>query len=1311
MASETIILTALPNGISGAKRELSVFVSPRLVPASPLGGTLAEFPNWLNWPAQIRSVTRWTVTTDFSGPTTFTATVKSPAPRTDLWRALFPASTPVNPYAQPSYDGNVVRSYPVSSIHDFLEQLYATVAAGFDQFNGNSPRDPTTFPDFTHLVNGNDSNGILRDFHLVREDSEGYFDEEIQYLEENDQVLRQVRFNSATNIGSDILLLKRFHDRQPPDENPISPPVFDFHSLVSLLGDHPELLRLLGLVVDLEIGDPGSPLSPFCNAIPTWTPAVVPNTLTTTPTFYNPPTFRPGFVNSEYGTDGWLRFDDTTQFDTLEVEIDSGGLKLYDWMRSMWYRLAYLSTSSAIFDRAIQSDTPFQPLPSLRSGGLSAFRIGRAEATIDYFNVLDSMHTQGYWTGDNVVRGYRIDVWDDTTNQWHQLCARSTGATGGYHFLRNGLTVVPAPAEGWVSDGITQDAPTDSDTYQGETFFHWTGWSLVAPRPGRPFSDDPGQAPVDPPGNPSATSLQLEVSYAATPGTLPKLRFGRSYRFRSRAVDLAGNSVPPATAFSAAFQYMSPPQFYGRFEPVESPALVMRKARTEGESTEHMVIRSNFNIADGTVPTNERHCVVPMTSVDMVEQHGMLDAATGLDHTKYSMLVARDGQTLDKGGTPDPGNYGSVFWDVNVLNVPYIPDPIAAGATVQNIPGSAPIKVPFFDAGAAWPVSRAFRLVLKAGTGAPILPTAANNYALTIFLAKAQTIEILVSSNLTGPGLNVMGLWQWLTDLGYDSSALRALVIAGKHWMFTPYRVVTLTHAVRQPLVAPDFTILTSTRTLYGQTDATIAGQVTIDRPSTGKLEVLADWDEPIDPLGEPGPRVVRGQATAFSLDEPTTGLATKDIFSHSHEFHDTKHRLVNYAAIATSRFVEYFAQTVDVTLTGFTPTLVDALGIVPGTDSVQSIVTPPVLPTAYVRGVDYDVDETGGKIVRKAGGAIPSGATVFVRYVPPSVTRSSLEVITPPEVARGRPVDVLSTARPAAPDVRYLVPTFDWRGASVPPANLQSTRTGNGLRVYLGRPWFSSGDGECLGVVLIPGNQPVTAGVPEIVQKFGTLWGRDPIWMAGGNVSNACHAGSFALAINNNTGLTLDEVAGATYEVAGHAVQYDPVRQLWFSDLVVDLGTTYNPFIRLALARYQPDSIPGAHLSHVVLADVFPLSPTRTLVATFDPIDATALSLSLSGITYKVPDSAHPASVITVQVQARQSGVAGPLGWQPVGTAVTMTSLGAALGITTWTASVTLPDERGSQPFQLVIRETEMHDDGTGTFVPRTVYTDTLEL
>jgi len=45
---------------------------------------------------------------------------------------------------------------------------------------------------------------------------------------------------------------------------------------------------------------------------------------------------------------------------------------------------------------------------------------------------------------------------------------------------------------------------------------------------------------------------------------------------------------------------------------------------------------------------------------------------------------------------------------------------------------------------------------------------------------------------------------------------------------------------------------------------------------------------------------------------------------------------------------------------------------------------------------------------------------------------------------------------------------------------------------------------------------------------------------------------------------------------VAGHTVSYDQDRSLWYSDIQFDWstksGTSYFPFVRLALARYQPE-------------------------------------------------------------------------------------------------------------------------------------------
>ncbi len=69
--------------------------------------------------------------------------------------------------------------------------------------------------------------------------------------------------------------------------------------------------------------------------------------------------------------------------------------------------------------------------------------------------------------------------------------------------------------------------------------------------------------------------------------------------------------------------------------------------------------------------------------------------------------------------------------------------------------------------------------------------------------------------------------------------------------------------------------------------------------------------------------------------------------------------------------------------------------------------------------------------------------------------------------------------------------------------------------------------------------------------------------------------------------------------DIAPHDVHYDEVRKLWYCDIEVTWGAAYFPFVRLALARYQPVALHGAHLSNVVLADFMPLVPDRWLNVT----------------------------------------------------------------------------------------------------------------
>lgn len=66
---------------------------------------------------------------------------------------------------------------------------------------------------------------------------------------------------------------------------------------------------------------------------------------------------------------------------------------------------------------------------------------------------------------------------------------------------------------------------------------------------------------------------------------------------------------------------------------------------------------------------------------------------------------------------------------------------------------------------------------------------------------------------------------------------------------------------------------------------------------------------------------------------------------------------------------------------------------------------------------------------------------------------------------------------------------------------------------------------------------------------------------------------------------------------MAGHRVEFDPARDLWFADVDLLITETQWPFVRLALVRYQPNSLPGLSISKVVKTDFCQLPPARKAV------------------------------------------------------------------------------------------------------------------
>ena len=91
-----------------------------------------------------------------------------------------------------------------------------------------------------------------------------------------------------------------------------------------------------------------------------------------------------------------------------------------------------------------------------------------------------------------------------------------------------------------------------------------------------------------------------------------------------------------------------------------------------------------------------------------------------------------------------------------------------------------------------------------------------------------------------------------------------------------------------------------------------------------------------------------------------------------------------------------------------------------------------------------------------------------------------------------------------------------------------------------------------------------------------------------------------------------MEGVPGARVSVAGFPPQYDEGRRLWFFDVDMSFETAdeadmrYYPFVRLALARYQPNGLvkggEDVKLSRVVLTDFVQLAPDRTLTVSAEP-------------------------------------------------------------------------------------------------------------
>lgn len=921
---------------------------------------------------------------------------------------------------------------------------------------------------------------------------------------------------------------------------------WDFHQAVSSLGDYPEMMRRLGLVVDLSL--PAGTVLPAAGTITVtvkgvaWqagTTPVSPRTrFVSTATLFTAAA-RP--VQPEI-SNGYLRVEDTARFRVIQSDVVGDAVKLRN-----------AATHALRFALAIDrpGNMPAESgLPALRTAGITLVRDKLALEVSDQFMRSCALNRflaskdfsplpQPFAGPDNpppasdelfaedLVRGYRIDVFDTKTAVWRSLCER----TGEYNFLEaaGGPVKENAADEGFVQFAATEprDPAARTSIRTGETLFTWNGWSLVAPRPGKAImSDDTHENPT----NTAETPFRIETNFKAKVNSLPRLRFGRKYRLRARVVDLAGNSIsrPGGPGYDDDPVEMTPEFTAVRYEPLPPPVVMLQSAPVEGESVERLVIRTPA--IGGLGATTARHVAPPKASQLMVELHGGFDngsvdgSPAGYLRASRESNSAKDGAQQTKpalDGLPGvipvtPLESDPWVQSAALITVTYLPDPHAVGVAFTGLPGEGPDDTRNIIFGNSWPDLKAFRIevVPIVPPALPATPTFAGD-TLTVQLAPAQRYTVRINSFLKPADLDSRGVWKWTDELApVNLNTVKNSVIEGRHWAHLPWREITLVHAVQKPLAPAEVVTLDPQKTL-GKTYAVVSGDISIDAPSTARVQLLANWEDPVDDP-PPVPDSQKKSAHICEIEVPE-GVGSVPIIdsgtglSPKHEFHDTKYHRVEYTAVAVTRFREYFPASTN------TPA------------------------------------------------ATTSAGTPFA-------------------------VDVLSSARPHLPKYLYALPVFEWDSPPGTPGIVKRRRTGGGLRIYLERPWFSSGDGELLGIVFQ--DTVNLLDLDDELRPLVTLWGADPIW-DGLPISIKTEAGRFKDWTESQSGPLLAE-NGANVSVVGYPVEYDAVRNLRFADIKIDTTGAYWPFVRLALARFQPKSVDGAHLSKVVRADFIQLPPDR---------------------------------------------------------------------------------------------------------------------
>lgn len=1432
MPSQQLQWVVVPTGIrkegSRTIASASIAIQPRLEDASPAWKKLAAWPDMLDWPTLLGKAT---VGIEVNATAIAAANVtRVSTPSSDAWKALFDGNTPVKPYEMRNLTTHRVFSFPVlgvsealSKVLDVMAKEYAdglpkmdaieapAVTSNLKAVGAANVKLPKVFEELTDLIPNEGDDGRMKTLErtfeeqatLVAKMRERPEQEPTKGIEQGPLPLavqspEQMVFTplAGTSPKHALMQAEVFHmARQTslPTTGPdgkklyrakraaITRPSVDFHQALGACREYPAVMRAIGIVLDVEFDLPnGTPVNGTIRAtvslpagLAVSTKVVTPRTAYEMATGVNPAYWRflprPG-ADSDI-KNGLLCMDNPGLFGITQIDVDSTALKTMNYLRGL--RLWLGKTVGKKLERR-----DAEP-PSVRGTGLSLVRHQRGlrfatnilRNTKNHNAAVQNQEVILY--ADDVMRGFRLDVWDNVSNTWRSLMQR----TATYTLLKNpDASIANAEEEGTMSMGATRPidaaAAPINDIYAHEIIAQWEGWSLVVPRIGR-YIDTDDTLSADTPGSKNSSSpdnafeYKMETLFSVPKGSLPRLRYGRTYRLRARIADITGRGLTLDNVDPSSTACTTSGVLYQRWDPIVSPTIALIAKPVEGESLERLVIRT-YNDGDvGSEPacteTSTRQLFPPVAAVEVAERHGKLDSSpTGpMRADLYATLATKTAMgssdipfqwykrvvtmqngpggtqqrvvTLQELGAPnvEPASEADRATGIRYplapvstpMVTPYLPDPMARGIVLAGVPGIAAgqlkeitlsgenaaaiassqgVVTVTFDPDNTWPDIRSILLRLAEGSGAPTWDAASRT--LSVFLPKGEQAWVTLGSTVGDTSADAMqamalhGLWGRYTSAGHGAAKLQALA-RGLGWLVTPGRTVHLLHATQRPLTAPANKNMPKPKRAFGGTWADLEFPlIELHGRTTQKIDMLAEWKMDVDDILEPAP--VRQDQNVLAFEQQVEDrLASSIDETLRQEFGDTKHRMVTYKPLATTRFREY-------------------------------------MPSAIALDTN--------KLTR---------------------------------LGTGPEVNVLSTKRPDPPKVLYCVPSFSWpdETKTMVDGEVRSVRKGGGIRVYLDRPWYSSGNGELLGVVLYTGktftpkakaddvksesakpsntkakgnvaNAVGTSGmqigsglvasladaqdglvvaknvganafgsaniadllgggtvnIPDNLTAYVTQWGLDPIWLSKPTPSdNSPRVANFIDPDAVHLSVSLEELGPKLrFAVVGFAPQFDADRKLWFCDVAISPGESYYPFIRMALVRFQPNSLSDpktgndVFVSTVVQSDFCQIAPDREAIVKVEQ-DATNVSITVIGHTYRMNSAGHAGSEVEVTIEERTGGASSTsdLAWTPLLTQ----RIDRVHAANAWMGMVKLA-KPASANMRVVVKEYEvMHSDPTG--------------